>query len=530
MRVFLTSILLSSGMFMSLFSQGTQYLIALKVDAREYFHTQQYGKALDVYLKLDSLEPNVANHYYHIGACYMNMNHPEEAITYLRSCQDKSNELPNSYNFYMAKAYHELTLPDSAISYYKEYLKNVSPKGRANKSIITDIRKEIASCEYAKKMIANPIEGIEVFNIGKPINSTYPEHSSVISADDQIIIFTSERPDTKGGKKYAFDGTYYEDLYISYNNDGKWTEPVSLSDNINTDHQDASVFLTSDGHTLIIYRYSPDNKLGHNSGQLFTSEYNGKEWEEPVALPHPINSKYWESSACFSAEGEYIYFTSNRKGGYGGTDIYKSQHLEDGSWSKPKNLGPTINTKYDETSPFLHPNGKTLYFSSNGHQSMGGFDIFSSTYDAKMNQWSNPTNIGYPINTTNDDVDFSLSPDGRHIYFSDHRRNSIGEKDIYHAIVHETPQDLTLIKGTIRDAKTNNPIPSTVKLKKDDGPAVMSIHNAKGDHHYTLVMRKGHTYTVLIESEGYQPYKRVVNTDNFIGFKQRSEDIFLSKK
>jgi hypothetical protein len=285
-----------------------------------------------------------------------------------------------------------------------------------------------------------------------------------------------------------------------------------------------------DGHTLLFYRYGKDGGFRHSSGELYTSEFDGHKWLTPVHLPKPINSKYWESSACFSPEGDVIFFTSNRKGTKGGTDIFTSYKKKDGSWSNPKNLGSDINTEFDETSPFLHPDGKTLYFCSNGHNTMGGYDIFYTTFDDATEKWTAPVNIGYPINTTNDDVDFSISPNGRHLYFSDHRLNSIGDKDIYYVDVRKEEQDILIQKGSIKDKKTGELILAEVEFKTDNGPSIVSIYNEEDHHKYTLVIRKGHRYELVIKAPGYKEVHKVIENQSIAGFDVMYEDILLEKE
>lgn len=510
-------------------SQRQHDIVKLRIDAQEYFNTYQFAKSLEAYLHLDSTIAGSFDYKYHIGTCYLNMGKPEEALSYLELCKASHYDLPNGYHYSLAKTYQLEGMVDSAIVFYEEYLRNIELKPKKKRKIEAPILREIEMCKRAKVFFANPIPETDILNIGEPVNSEYPEYASLLSADEEVLVFTSERPNTLGGGINRLDGSYYEDIYISIKHEGKWSEPIPIPGEINTEYHDASVSLSLDGHTLLFYRYGHDGKFGHNSGELYVSEFDGHKWLTPTHLPKPINSKFWESSACFSPEGDVIFFTSNRKGGKGGTDIFRSYKKKDGSWSNPVNLGTEINTEFDETSPFLHPDGKTLYFCSNGHNTMGGFDIFYTTYDDATEKWTKPVNMGYPINTTNDDVDFSISPNGRHLYFSDHRLNSIGDKDIYYVDVRKEEQDILIQKGSIKDKETGELILAEVEFKTDNGPSIVSIYNEEDHHKYTLVIRKGHRYELVIKAPGYKEVHKNIENQSIEGFDVLYEDILMEK-
>ena len=199
-------------------------------------------------------------------------------------------------------------------------------------------------------------------------------------------------------------GDYYEDVFISYKEEEGWSKPKNIGPVINSHGHDAAIGLSPDGQTLYLYR-SDSVKWGN----IFACRLNGEIWESPMKLKAPINSKNWEGSCSINADNNILFFVSNRPEGFGGKDIYMIRKLPNGEWAAPKNLGPTINTPEDEDAPFIHVDGQTLYFSSKGHKSMGGYDIFKTTYNE--GGWSTPTNIGYPINTAEDDRFFVLSPD-----------------------------------------------------------------------------------------------------------------------
>ena len=506
------------------YGQSKREVMNMELEAKENFQNFEFHKALQLYLKLDRYEPNNPNYMYFIGVCYLDLYDSEKALPYLIECAKRTNAgLPNSLNYYLAKTYHLEHHFDGAINYYKKYLAEF-PNLDKHEEVKKEIEREIETCLYAKQLFETPLD-ITIKNLGAPINSTFPEYGAIFSADGETVIFTSDRPNTTGGHVYQLDGTFYEDIYISHKENGVWSEPKSISNKINTWHHDAAVALSHDGHQLLFYRYSHNSVL-HTSGDLYLSEFKNGEWGEPEHLPHPINSKSWESSACFSPNDNEIFFTSDRKGGYGGTDIYKSQKLPDGSWTEPENLGPNVNTPYNEDSPYLHPNKYTLYFSSNGHQSMGGYDIFLS--ELHDNEWSKPKNLGYPINTSGDDLYFTISTDGKTIYFTDHRHDSFGDKDIYSAQISNKEANIMIVKGSIKDSLNKTPVEAIIKVRKSNNPEIESVFYSNSiTGKYVLLMNEGIDYTISIEAEGYNTLNKTYKTSDLKGYIEKIEDIKL---
>jgi hypothetical protein len=246
------------------------------------------------------------------------------------------------------------------------------------------------------------------------------------------MIFTSRRPETKGGGiDVEADKKYFEDIYLTTWNEEKknWEEAEPIKGNLNTEGHDACLSLSPDGNTIFIYRNIEDET---RSGDIYVSKKNSNgKWGAAHSIGEPINSSYFESSASISADGNYLYFVSERKGGIGNGDIWVSKKIGKNQWGEPVNLGAVVNTIEDEVSVFIHPDGKTLFFSSRGHNSMGGYDIFKTVKDDKGN-WSKPENIGYPINTVNDDLHFVLSTDNKTAYYSTEIvGRGLGERDIY---------------------------------------------------------------------------------------------------
>ncbi|MEO6303166.1 MAG: hypothetical protein ABIP51_08335, partial [Bacteroidia bacterium] len=271
-----------------------------------------------------------------------------------------------------------------------------------------------------------------VRNFGKPINTNASEYCPLVPSDESFMIFTYRGPKSKGGKQIVkgdkISNTnnielYYEDIFISKKiNDTTWQEPVPI-DNLNTNLHDAAVSVNSEGTQMFIYK-----NTGGGNGDLFISKLIGNKWSNPI-YQVGINTNAWEGSACFIPNRNKIIFASEKKDGMGKRDLYEAERLKDNHWGNIKNLGPLINTKYDEDAPFVTADGKTLFFSSNNSNSIGGYDVFRSDY--KNGKWQKPYNLGKPINTKDEDKFYTVRGDGKKAYYSSFKQGGKGQQDIY---------------------------------------------------------------------------------------------------
>jgi hypothetical protein len=477
-------------------------------DAEEYFTNENYTAALPLYLKLDSIKGN-ANLKFKIGFCYLNAaTYKTKSISYFEEAMKdiarkyeegeiNEKQAPLSTSYYLAKAYHLHYDFDKAIAMYERYKTELG----ADPKLATDIAEinhDIETCQNGKELIKDP-KKVVVTNLGEGINSAYPDYSPVVSLDEQTLIFTTRR---SGGYSEVkeLNGMYFEDIFTSDLDPKteKWGKAKTLGNNINTGGHEATVNLSADGLKLLIYR---DN---NGNGNLFLSEYKNREWTIPEYIGAPINTSSWESHACFSADNRILYFVSDRPGGTGGRDIYKCLRLPNGDWGPAQNLGPTINTPYDEDGVFIHPDGKQIYFSSKGHKSMGGFDIFSSVINDENGNWSEPVNIGYPINTPDDDVFYITTADGQRAFFSSDKEGGFGEKDVYMISYPEfEPRSITILVGKIINNTTedisNNNI-SIVNVKTNDTLQILNANGSTGKFGTNLPV--GETYRVVYEVNG----------------------------
>ncbi|MGP8217495.1 MAG: OmpA family protein [Bacteroidia bacterium] len=366
----------------------------------------------------------------------------------------------------------------------------------------------------------------------RAINSPYADYCPVISADGSVMVFTSRRPVTE--KEIQKKKESMEHIFISeYNSKTKrWSPPKILPPTINPEgRMNCPLALSDDGQHMFIYR-DDDTK----NGDIWETSLIGDEWQEPVKLPEPINSKYHESKASLSPDGKTLYFVSDRPGGLGGRDIYYCTQDSAGNWAATAtNIGAPINTKEDEEGVFIHPDGKTLYFSSKGHGGFGGYDIFRSDY--VNSQWSDPVNMGEPINTPDDDVFFVMEANGRTGFYSSSRKGGLGEQDIYEVTftpIKQTKKSgwprLTLLKGTVIDEVTLKPVEATIEITdnaKNQQVTKLTTNSSTGN--FMVSLPAGKNYGISVSAPGYLFYSENFNLPDTAAYQEVEKIIKLKK-
>jgi len=527
-------ILLASFCILSFSVNGQTSREDLELDANELMatgHTAYCKRALDIFLSLDKrVKGRNPSYKYKAAICYLNTNiNKPKAVEFLEAINEEDRgQFKASYHYYLGKAYHYAYKFDDATSQFNEFLGKAKKKDERKPEVL----RLIEMCRVAKSMVSNPI-AITTRSIGDQVNSIGPEYTPVISADESVLIFTSRREGNIGGKMDLFgnytarEGEFYEDIYVSYKReDGTWDLPINLGEPINTKGHDAVIGLSPDGQTLFIYK-SDSVKWGN----IFACTLEGREWSRPVKLPSPINTKNWEGSCSINPDGNELFFASNRPGGFGGKDIYMIRKLPDGTWAEPFNLGPGVNTKEDEDAPYIHVDGKTLYFSSKGHNSMGGFDIFhSKVEDGKA---TSPQNLGYPVNTTEDDVFFALSADGKRGYYSCTKEGGLGEQDLYVIDMPKTsaaPDAVTLLKGILKTTEGDVASNARIIVTDDTSGELVGVFKPNAvTGKYLIVIPQGKKYTLKIESSGYQSLTENISTELKKGYDELKKNYSLEK-
>jgi hypothetical protein len=439
---------------LGLFSQNKEYIKHFK-KGNEYLINQNYIAALECFLsayKIDSVNANVN---FKIASCYSEIpNKKKYAEKYFAVAvtdvtkkykEDKPGfkQAPYYAYFYFGELLHTLNKLEESKKMFKQYEGYLNKeKKKEDLELLTHFENMV---EYAEQKEMYPVR-ILIKNLGDSINSPFSEYSPVCDGEEKTLIFTYRGERSTGADEGLLteEGKFFEDIFISTKlESGIWSKAKPINAKINSKEHDASVNLSYDGKTLIIYR---DDE---GDGNLYYSNRDGENWGDLKKFSSEINSKYWEPSACFSTDMNTIYFVSDKPGGYGGRDLYRCKKLPNGEWSKAVNLGPKINTKYDEDSPFLHSNGKDFYFSSNGHASIGGFDIMVSEMN-ENEEFGEVFNLPYPINTTEDDLFYFVSSDGKRAYYSSAHSDSLakGDNDIYLVSLEElNRKDRVFVRG-----------------------------------------------------------------------------------
>jgi outer membrane protein OmpA-like peptidoglycan-associated protein len=391
--------------------------------------------------------------------------------------------------FYLARAYRVNNKFGTALSILEKLKKQIR-----NKKVLRLINDEIKLAKDGKKLYSHPVN-IEIENLGPKINTKYTEHTPVFSADESELIFTS-RKKLWPNSKPDYDGEYDENIYVSTKDSaGNWQEPKPIKQIDTRDHE-ATISMSFDGTKLFIYKDDDD-------GSIYYSEYHNGQWGKPVKLGPNINTKYRETHASLSYDGKTLYFTSDRPGGYGGLDIYVSHKMPDGTWGPAKNIGPGINTDKDEESPCIMADGKTLYFSSKGHGGMGGYDIFKTTLN-EFGTWTYPQNLGYPINSVDDDVFFFPTPDQKRAYFASKKGNGYGSSDIYLMKMPEAKgSNLVVMTGILTVCKGKLPHADILITDNSNGNYyVAAPKNGK----FIFVTEKGKQYNISVEVDNKQVF------------------------
>lgn len=510
-----------------------------------------YFKAIPFYLEANKYNSENAELNLLIGISYLRSWPKEKALVYLQKAYDLKNEIHPKINFLLGKAYQYNAEYNKAILAYNDYKDGLS-KGNSFE-IIKIVDKYIEECENALLLVKKPIRAL-VDNMGPKINSVFDDYNPGISADGEFMAFTSRREGISKLKS-QLDHKYFEDIFTSKKVGNEWEAAQNIDRPVNSQWNDALVKLSDDGLKMIIYKGRTEK------GDLFSASKKADGWGSIQRLSGKINkNKSQESSLCFNENGNKVYFVSDKAtDSQGGKDIYYSVLDEKGrKWSKPVNLGPTINTAYDEVSVFISPDESTLYFSSYGHNTIGGFDIFKSEF--KNEEWTEPENLGVPINTNTDDIFFSIMPNKRDAFYSSDNQLSNGGFDIFSVTLlgPEKPYSLankdeliaglvnpefdfpvedeveilytkmTVVKGLITDFNTGLPLEAVIELIDNaNGNKVKETLSNKNTGSYMIALPSGKNYGFSVNAEGYMFHSENYNVPEASGFKEIFKDVQL---
>ena len=420
MRSLVLFLVFINSLTLNVFGQKDSYFKRVFVDAEYYLLYEEYRDALPLYLEILRSYPDNANIDFRIGQCYLNIpTEKNKSIPYFEKAivkiTDKyregyftENNAPKEAYLLYGRALRIDSAFDKALEAFNNYKNFIKYSSKEDCYIVDN---EIRSIEVAKYMIANPKKYI-FKSLGKRINSSFPEINPVSNTTGSILIYTSLQ-------------RFYNAILFSEYKDSTWSTPTNLNAQLFADGPISTVGISEDGGSIVLSRNDNDDF------NLYISKFDKvkKVWTQLEKLPKEINGRSWETFGSLSKGGDTLYFSSNRDGGFGGFDLYMSVKALTGAWSNPINLGSEINTPMDEASPFITNEGKKLFFCSKGHATMGGYDIFSS--DRKGGRWDIPVNLGYPLNTTDDDIFFFPIGDGTKGFISRTTPESRGDNDIY---------------------------------------------------------------------------------------------------
>lgn len=499
----------------------------LEDEAYDYLNNGDFIKAYESFDKLHARYPKELDYQFKLGICCL--SYPEKKERAIEVFQDMVTKYKTKEaEFYLARAYHANYKFDEALGVLKPLAATLmDSKKKEEKSMYEDVKIIISNCENGKIYYKSQLNSV-VTNLGGPVNSKELEAAPVITADESMMIFTYQGKKSTGGKVNASlepdpKGEYTSDIYMSIKvNDSTWGSPNPVTA-LNTKGNDAAIALSPDGLTLFTFLSTNENE-----GDIMVSRLQGSEFSPPIPLNSNVNTpEYWEGSCSISADGKFLYFSSERPTGLGGRDIYVSEWIDE-DWGPAVNLGPKINTPLDDDAPFIHPDGVTLFFSSKGHMSIGDYDIMFAT--KTEDGWQEPKSMGMPVNTTEDDRFYVINSKGDKGYFSSDRAtsDSRGGRDVYMVKPGVIGERLVvgLFKGTVFG--DDKPIEARIDLvkysnKENIGPFFSNKSTGK----YLITLKPGANYRIKLFADGYDPIEEDINMENLKEFAEIKKDFYL---
>ncbi|WP_306640595.1 hypothetical protein [Sanyastnella coralliicola] len=475
-------------------------------DADFAFYQGDYGLAYDNLEKLYKVDSTYLPVQYELGVILLDWKNDKKRALEMLSVPALADYKEAWFPY--GRALHRNMRFEEAIDWFNRYL---SSGDEAHD--YREVQRHIQISKRAIEAISDPVD-VSINNLGPKVNTEAKEYVPLVTPDNRQLYFTSRRGDSTARLKDP-NGEYFEDIYQSTTGPQGWAEAVNLGQPINSETHDATVSITADGKTMILYRTNR-NLTG---GDLYITNLKNGKWTDPKKLPNQINSDYQEASATLSPDKRMLIFSSNRPGGYGGKDLYRVKMLPNGEWSLPRNLGPSINTPYDEDAPHLDVDGLTLYFASQGHSTIGGYDLFRVEM-MEGETWSVPENLGFPANTVDDDIFLSLDAGGRRGYFSSARPGGFGEQDLYSIDFIYRQQQTLVIQSEVRSIN-GLPLSAVITVIDEKTREVQGIYRSNANTgKFILVINPLTSYKVVVESQEYE----TVSDELFFPFPEEDED------
>ncbi len=510
----------------SIYSQDGKQTAAdyLEIGDEIYFNQRAFEEAKNYYVQAAELDPTNVKANYMAGKVHLETTNKDRATGYFL----KVYELDPDYRFdilYLIGQGYQLGLNfEQASEYYNLYrhkAQNNSEYVGVDRISIKMVDRRIYECENGIQFITYP-EGYSIVNVGSKVNSEWHDFAPVVNENESMLIFTTRRKKGNLNPDVHTDNFPFEDIFIATKKDSTWSEASNIGEVINTLFHDSNIALSADGKELYLYKDIEDG-----TSDIYVSELRADSvWSTPKSVGENINSEFSEKSLSISTDGDIVFYSSDRPGGQGELDLYYSLKDQQGRWGPAVNLGASINTEYDEDSPFIDYDGRTLYFSSRGGMGMGGYDIFKAEYDSTTREWTNIVNLGYPINTPDDDIYFTGTKDGKRGYFASVRENGMGYTDIYMVSVPYIDIDTRERLGprnylrknldsqgglkavnlaiNVNDYDDDTPLNATLRLHRINDNVVFNVAKlSTGKYNVKVVHFEKADYLLSIEKEGY---------------------------
>lgn len=535
--VFTPVFLFTAGIVFSQSSKKNDFL--LLEQAKRFISEENWGGAAFAAEKGLVGNANHSSFNYYGGIANLNAKNYQRGFEQIQIAAADQLQKFKDIDFWVGRAYMGIEQPDSALVYFGKY--KASGGKRPVNSFGYSIDYYISQVENARRLLASPVKAV-IKNMGDKINDEGDDASPSINTEGDLLIFSSRRNSNFGGQDDPNDGKPYQDIWLSRldTTTGKWGEAENLA-RLNTPGHEGVMSISPDGNTVFIYK-NTGAKTG--SGDIWISRTKGDptEWSKPREFEGEFNSSYFETSACLAPGGKTMFFISERPDGKasGNGDVWMCERLNRKQWNKPVNLGPLVNSQYDEISVTVHPNGKTIFFASNSEKSMGGYDIFKS--ELVNGKWTEPVNLGYPINTMADELHFNLSADGKKAYIASNRPGGLGLYDIYEIDLEEyelltengeagknlvnTAEVLSVLKGKLINGTSGSAgIEATVTVFDAETGAEIAKTDSDENGNYFLTLLGGKRYKISVSADGFK-----TQTDEFLlGKRNVGQPFTLSK-
>ncbi|MCU0352534.1 MAG: OmpA family protein [Cytophagales bacterium] len=467
------------------FAQSAKSLVK---KANKFLEKENYHKALEQFKQAVSTDPNNAEAQFGMGVASLLLLNSRESLDFLQKARELNPKVDKHYYYWLGRAYHANMQFDSAVAAYRVYLNDEVKKRDSRQEAVKTL---ILQSEFGKTFVANPVD-YQVINLGNDVNTEYSDHSPALSQDKRTLYFTSRRPTSPDQVTSRGDG--WESIYTASGSGSRWSGTALLPGQLNE----------RGTHTSNVQLYENDEKMlvykSTKFGSLYESQNKGGSWSKARPFTKFTSTQRYEPDGFVIKDGSVVYFASSLGNKNGNLDLWVSRRRDTDStkWTDPERLPDVINTDADEDAPFLSNDGLTLYFASRGHDSMGGYDIYKTTYEPFTRTWSKPVNMGYPVNTPGDDIYFVTDSTGKTGYLTSNRQGTTGQEDLFVAKIY----DDVIVKGLVKIKSTGRPLPDYIlsfDSQRKLGVKGNTISGPEGN--YSLRLRSGHTYTVELKKQ-----------------------------